>query len=149
MKIVIASSIILAFAGVCSARAPSLRRSDPDKRDGERMDLLIREIAESGGGEPTPPSRAHPGDAKSGGGDIPPDAIADTFCGCNTCTQEVWDSEPDWWGHHTCGWFVTALQTWGDDEASACKYLGRQFPGSPCGQFCDPSICNENVSDVA
>ena len=129
MKIVIASSIILAFAGVCSARAPSLRRSDPDKRDGERMDLLIREIAESGRRKPTPPDA--------------------TFCGCDTCTQEVWDSETGW-GHHTCGRMITALQTrWSFEEARACKYMGREYPDSPCGQFCDPSTCNQNVGEVA
>lgn len=68
-----------------------------------------------------------------------------SFCGCDSCTQEVWDSlATNANGSYTCGERITWLQTAeGYDETSACiKVSGDEFPNGPCGPVCDPSKCN-------
>ena len=66
------------------------------------------------------------------------------FCGCDSCTNEVWDSfATDSEGTYTCGGRISWLQTTlGYDEVSACAKVSDEFPGGPCGPVCDPRRCN-------
>ena len=67
------------------------------------------------------------------------------FCGCDSCTLEVWDSfATDSGGSYTCGGRISWLQTsnLGYDESSACAKVSDEFPGGPCGPVCDPRKCN-------
>ena len=54
-----------------------------------------------------------------------------TFCGCSTCTQQVWDTFA---GDYTCGARISWLQTArGQSESEACSNVDTEFP-STC--FC-------------
>ena len=71
-----------------------------------------------------------------------------TYCGCDSCTQEVWDTlatNSD--GSFTCGGRINWLQTaLGYDEASACAKVSDEFIDGPCGPLCDPSKCGSHPS---
>ena len=66
-----------------------------------------------------------------------------TLCGCDSCTQEVWDSpatNSD--GSFTCGGRINWLQKNQDyDEAGACVKVSDEFIDGPCGPMCNPSKC--------
>jgi len=66
-----------------------------------------------------------------------------TFCGCDSCTQEVWDSfATDSAGTFTCGGRINWLKTvQGYDEASACTKVSDEFVDGPCGSVCNPLKC--------
>mmetsp|Transcript_39783 Transcript_39783/g.95737 ORF Transcript_39783/g.95737 Transcript_39783/m.95737 type:complete len:538 (-) Transcript_39783:1646-3259(-) len=66
------------------------------------------------------------------------------LCGCDSCTQEVWDSfATDTDGSFTCGSRVNFLQTArGYDEPGACAKVSDEFREGPCGPVCDPRKCD-------
>lgn len=53
-----------------------------------------------------------------------------TYCGCNTCTQAVWDTiATDAGGSYSCGARITWLQSnQSYSEASACEKVDSEFP---------------------
>ena len=63
-----------------------------------------------------------------------------SFCGCVSCTQEIWDTlATDSSGTFTCGDRITWLQkAEGYDEASACT-ISNKFIDGPVDQFVIPS----------
>ena len=51
-----------------------------------------------------------------------------SFCGCPTCTQQVWDTFA---GDYTCGARITWLQTaQGQSESQACSQVESEFPST-------------------
>ncbi|KAL7541734.1 hypothetical protein ACHAXR_011178 [Thalassiosira sp. AJA248-18] len=68
------------------------------------------------------------------------------YCGCQSCTPEVWASVvaiPG--GSSTCGTRIEYLQTaLGYDEAGACAKVSDDFYGGPCGPVCNPRTCNDD-----
>ncbi|KAL7523711.1 hypothetical protein ACHAXR_000300, partial [Thalassiosira sp. AJA248-18] len=65
-----------------------------------------------------------------------------SYCGCNSCTQQVWDAmATDGSGSYSCGSRISWLQSaQGDSEAGACGKVASDFPGI-C--LCDPNSCTE------
>ncbi|KAL3801331.1 hypothetical protein HJC23_006941 [Cyclotella cryptica] len=65
------------------------------------------------------------------------------YCGCNSCTQAVWDTlVTDAGGSYSCGSRITWLQTvQGYSGASACQKVANEFP-SVCR--CDTMSCTMN-----
>lgn len=59
-----------------------------------------------------------------------------TYCGCDSCTQGVWDTLA---GAYSCGARISWLQTQSYTEAGACEKVSREFPGI-C--TCDPISCS-------
>lgn len=66
-----------------------------------------------------------------------------TYCGCDSCTQEVYDSPAtDSGGTFTCGARINWLRTVrGYDESRACAKISDEFVDGPCGPHCHPSRC--------
>ena len=51
-----------------------------------------------------------------------------TFCGCSTCTQQVWDTFA---GDYTCGDRISWLQTaQGQSESQACSQVESEYPST-------------------
>ena len=70
-----------------------------------------------------------------------------SFCGCNSCTRQVWDAvATDAGGTYSCGARIQWLQTSNGgsmSEREACvRVAGVEFPNGPCGPYCDPNVCN-------
>jgi hypothetical protein len=67
-----------------------------------------------------------------------------TYCGCDSCTQEIWDAiAKDGGGSYSCGSRIEWVQsTLGRSEHDACVRVSAEFPGGPCGPLCDPTQCN-------
>jgi len=66
-------------------------------------------------------------------------------CGCNECTDEVWDVVADGF---TCGSRIQWLQSsessiFGGpfDEVTSCRKVSEEFPEA-CGWFCNPGTCS-------
>jgi len=64
-----------------------------------------------------------------------------TYCGCDSCTQEVWDRiATDNGGSYSCGARISWLQSAeGYSEAGACEMVASEFPDL-C--FCGPMSCS-------
>ena len=62
------------------------------------------------------------------------------YCGCDSCTQQVWDTlVMDAAGTYSCGERITWLQTQGYDEIGACvKVAGEIFSDGSCWTECHP-----------
>ena len=65
-------------------------------------------------------------------------SMVNTFCNCNTCTEDVWNSDADGF---TCGNRIAWLRdTMGRTEEQACSSVaGEEFPIKCRG--CDPNTC--------
>lgn len=63
------------------------------------------------------------------------------YCGCNSCTQEVWDrTTTDNDGSYSCGTRISWLQSAkGYSEAGACEKVASEFPDL-C--LCDTTSCS-------
>ena len=60
-----------------------------------------------------------------------------SYCGCSSCTQEVWDRMA---AGYSCGARILWLQrNQGQSEAEACSTVASEFPDS-C--LCDSTLCN-------
>jgi beta-glucanase (GH16 family) len=71
---------------------------------------------------------------------------SNNFCGCSSCTKEVWDAiASDSAGNFTCGGRITWLQSSAGgsmSEFDACRQIaGQEFMDGPCGPYCNPSTC--------
>lgn len=71
---------------------------------------------------------------------------SNNFCGCSSCTKEVWDAiASDSAGDFTCGGRITWLQSSAGgsmSEFDACRQIaGQEFMDGPCGPYCNPSTC--------
>ena len=90
---------------------------------------------------PTPPPTTSPSNKPT----APPIV---TYCGCESCTQGIWDSTAtDGGGNYSCGARITWLQSAeGHSEASACEKVSTEFPDNICGPFCDPTKCSNLFS---
>ena len=66
-----------------------------------------------------------------------------TYCGCDSCTQNIWDRiATDAGGSYSCGARISWLQSaQGYSEAGACEKVSTEFPNSICGPSCNPSLC--------
>jgi hypothetical protein len=73
-----------------------------------------------------------------------------TYCGCDSCTQEIWDAiATDSGGSYSCGSRIEWVQsTFGRSEHDACVRVSVEFAGGPCGPLCDPTQCNSIESKV-
>lgn len=73
------------------------------------------------------------------------DPAGTNLCGCETCTQQVWDSPADDYnGNFSCGSRIEWLQSEnGLTEFDACvRVSGAEFPKGPCGPNCNPYLCD-------
>eukprot|EP00804_Cyclotella_cryptica_P012294 CCRYP_019988-RA/>CCRYP_019988-RA protein AED:0.39 eAED:-0.58 QI:0/0/0/0.5/1/1/2/0/426 len=71
------------------------------------------------------------------------DTAVTSYCGCSSCTQNVWDSDAiNWSGTYSCGDRITFLQSEGQSEQEACSTVASEFP-----DICTCS-CNE-ATDTA
>ena len=63
--------------------------------------------------------------------------MVSTFCGCDSCTQGVWDSPAtDGGGDCTCGARITyVMKGLGYDKAGACTAISSKIENGPCGSF--------------
>ena len=68
-----------------------------------------------------------------------------TFCNCQTCTEDVWNSDAD---GYTCGARISwVLEVMGHPEDQACHLVaGEEFPIKCRG--CDPNACAREGSGV-
>lgn len=66
-----------------------------------------------------------------------------TYCGCSSCTQDIWDRiATDGGGSYSCGARMAWLQNAeGYSEVGACEKVSNEFPNDICGPFCNPSSC--------
>jgi len=69
------------------------------------------------------------------------------LCGCQDCTVEKWNTYA---GDYTCGSRIESLLlTYPNDYPSdedACRQVSHiEFP-SICGPYCDPDLCDQNIS---
>ena len=68
-----------------------------------------------------------------------------SYCGCASCTQEIWDTlacDDNLGGCHTCGSRISWVESNnGGNTNEACTTVSEQFSSGPCG-VCDPDTCN-------
>ena len=67
-----------------------------------------------------------------------------TYCGCDSCTKQVWDTvATDNDGTFSCGSRITWLQnSQGYSEDAACEKVSNEFPDL-C--LCNPVSCSANI----
>jgi len=71
------------------------------------------------------------------------------FCGCDSCTTDVWDYTACNGNEcYTCGSRISFLQTTYDNtEEQACTQVSNEFPNNECGPACSPLLCNPEYLD--
>ena len=75
-----------------------------------------------------------------------------TYCGCDECTQSVWDTQAcnplDPTECYSCGSRITHKQTWEGGSLSlseACAFVSEEYP-STCGPMCNSETCGPSDS---
>ncbi|KAL7546402.1 hypothetical protein ACHAWF_009739 [Thalassiosira exigua] len=90
----------------------------------------------------TAPSRAPTNRPATAAPTSSPNESGTTYCGCDDCTQAVWDAiATDSSGSFTCGGRIEWLQTQGYNELDACNRVSSEFPNGLCGPAC---ACNSS-----